>query len=99
MALSKQSVETACKILVEINPVVQFGNSVPIHPFDPNNEFQQNVVLGLDLKADGGYENIILNVRGITDEQLNLFHEMKRQVPNSSICRDLGNGITRIGWF
>ena len=95
MALSEKSVELACEILAAVNPAI----STNIVLFNPDDEFRTDAILGQSLKADGGYESIVLNVRGLGQGQMELFNRSKNLIPNSSICRDLGNGITRIGWF
>jgi hypothetical protein len=40
-----------------------------------------------------------MDVPNITPEQLKMFHDGKKDVPNSDFVDDLGGGITRIGWF
>jgi hypothetical protein len=96
MALSKESVKTAWNILHEINPK---ANNSWIKDHDPEDEFKEDYIIGYDKKADDGWENVFLNVRDITPEQLAIFERRKSEVPNSSFCRDEGNGITCLGWF
>ena len=67
-----------------------------------------------DEKYDNGYENVITNIENMTDEQMELWEELKGKVPNSSFMDKLeekhypsykqwmnekDRNITRIGWF
>lgn len=62
---------------------------------------EADTVYGYDRKADDGYENIFINVRGLTADQKTAFEEQAKRIPNSSFCRDVKGhvGLTRIGWF
>jgi hypothetical protein len=96
MALSSESVRKAWYILHEINPNAR--NSF-IKQYDEADPLEEDTIIGVDRKADDGWENIFLNVKGLTADQLATFNRRKKEVPNSSFIRDKGDGITRIGWF
>lgn len=96
MALSWESVKKAWYILNEINPLA--SNSW-VRLYDEENPLEENMIIGVDPKADDGWENIFINVKNITGDQLAIFERRKREVPNSSFIRNKGDGITRIGWF
>ena len=95
MALSKKSAAKAFEILTDING--GFGG----YEVDYHNPDRLGIILADDLKADGGFERIVLNVRNITPEQAELFEKRKREVPNSFIFRTLKDqpNVTCIGWF
>ena len=96
MALSKDAVRKAWNILNEINPK---ANNSFIAEQDLKDEFREDYIIGYDKKYDDGWENVFMNVRNITPEQLAIFERRKEEVPNSSFCRNEGNGITCLGWF
>lgn len=99
MALSKDNVEKAWKILNNINPLAKNSFIEEVVKLDDENSFKTDTILGYDPKSDGGWENIFMNVKNITPEQLEKFEQRKREVHNSSFNKDEGNGITCIGWF
>ncbi|MFI5141931.1 MAG: hypothetical protein ACHQII_06205 [Bacteroidia bacterium] len=96
MALCKQAVEKAWYVLNTINPK---ANNSFICPHDKHDEFKTDTIIGIDKKSDGGWENVFMNVKDITAEQLEIFEARKKEVPNSSFIKDEGDGITCIGWF
>lgn len=95
MALSKSSSDKAFEILTEING--GFGG----YEIDHDNPNKLGLIMTNDLKSDGEFERIVLNIRDITPEQVELFERRKREVPNSSIFRTLKDqpDVTCIGWF
>lgn len=96
MALSWESVQKAWFILHEINPLA--SNSW-IKLYDDGNPLEENLIIGVDKKSDDGWENVFINIRNITAEQMAIFERRKKEIPNSSFVRNKGDGITRIGWF
>ncbi len=96
MALSKKTVQEACKILKAVQPNIGKLRSVQLHT--PEAE-QQNAILGYDRKSDGGWENIWMNVKDITLDQLYLFDRLKDNIRNTSYIKSEKNGITEIGWY
>jgi len=96
MALSESSVLKAWRILNEINPA---ANNSFISHYDEDEPLRLDAIIGYDRKSDGGWENVFINVRNISQEQLETFKSRAREIPNSFFIDDKGNGITRIGWF
>lgn len=97
MALSNQSVTNAIEILREVNPRARLEErewSEAERGLTP-----ENVIIAYDRKGDGGFENVLIYVRDITPEQIEIFDSQKEKVHNSAIFRDEGNGITVVGWF
>lgn len=93
MALCKQAVETAHKLLLKIG-----GTNRHIREFHKDEKHPLNTVMGYHYHGDG-WENVFMDVKNITPEQLKMFHEGKKAVPNSDFTDNLGGGVTRIGWF
>jgi hypothetical protein len=96
MALSSNSVKKAWHILNAVNPK---ANNSFVESYDEENPLKDDTIIGLGKKADGGWENIFINVTNLKPEQRAIFEERKSEVPNSSFIRYEGYGITRIGWF
>lgn len=100
MALSKNSVDIAINILkaINISPLV---NVQKCKVYDRNDNYASvNQIYCIDEKADLGFENVIINIENISEEQLNTWNELKGSVPNSSMTDLLeGTNITRIGWY
>lgn len=97
MALNQDNCIKAFHILKDI-----FGDysNLWIEEYDENNPLQMDAIIGLDRKADGGWENVFVNVRDITQEQLALFHKRKSEVVNSYfIAKQSNSDVTRIGFF
>lgn len=99
MALSKDSVKKAIGILKEVYPdyqaVGKFENistwkEFPVIP---------GIIICLDKKIDGGFENVYIDIEYIRESTLEAFRELKGKVHNSPIERENGENITRIGWF
>lgn len=112
MALDKDSVALGIRILKKINKgasVVKYEN------YDRKISYvDTDKIFCVDEKYDNGYENIITNIENMTDEQVELWEELKDEVPNSSFMNKLeekdypsykqwmnekDRNITRIGWF
>lgn len=112
MALNKSSVALGIRILKKINKgasVVKYEN------YDRKISYvDTDKIFCVDEKYDNGYENIITNIENMTDEQVELWEELKDEVPNSSFMDKLeekdypsykqwmnekDRNITRIGWF
>lgn len=96
MALNKHNVEKAWYILNEVNPNAR--NSF-INEYDESDPLKEDTIIGVDRKSDDGWENVFINVRNITQDQLDIFNNRKKEVSNSSFIRKKGDGITRIGFF
>lgn len=62
-------------------------------------KFITDYMIGIDRKADDGWENVFINVKDITPGQLRIWNERKREIPNSSFEKAHPKGITRIGFF
>lgn len=99
MALSKSTVKKAIEILKEVYPdyqsVAKFSDitlydEFPIIP---------GVIVCLDEKADEGFENVYVDIKHIQECVLESFRELKGKIHNSSIERESGENMTRIGWF
>ena len=98
MALSKQNVAKAKQILAQIG----WGeDTAPWSLYDEKDPLKPGCVIMLGPKADGGWENVFMNVRHITKDQLALFNSRKKEVSNSYFIDDetADDTITRIGWF
>lgn len=97
MALSKSSVEKAWQILKAVNPDAHYSF---IQQWDSeDHEWETDVILGVDRKIDGGWENVFMNIKNITPDQLALFNARKGEIHNSSFVKEESDGITCIGWF
>lgn len=99
MALSKDSCDKAFYIFRDI--LLKRGLPINswIKKYDPEDPLLENFIIGFDRKLDEGWENVFINLKDITKEELALFDSRKKEVPNSSFVRDKGEGITRIGFF
>jgi hypothetical protein len=95
MALSSSSCLKAISVFETIAPVT---NSHPLFRTEEN-QYDENVVLGIGFKADGGWENLFINVRDITTEQLDIWQTVKKEIPNSSSQREVQPGLTRLYFF
>lgn len=99
MALSKKSVEKAVNILKEVYPNYQaIGKFTNVNPYE---EFPiiPGIIICLDEKIDGGCGNVYIDIEYISESALEVFHELRKQIPNSPIERESGKNKTRIGWF
>lgn len=94
MALNNRSVEKAKDILAQIA-----GWKAPFYnEYQKDNPLDTSTILVAGNVGDG-WENVFLNVKDITAEQLAIFERRKSEVPNSSFKQNLENNITCIGWF
>ena len=111
MALDKDSVKLGISILKKIN---KGANVVKYENYDRKTSYvDTDKIFCVDEKYDNGYENVITNIENMTDEQMELWEELKGKVPNSSFMDKLeekhypykqwmnekDRNITRIGWF
>lgn len=99
MALSKDSVKKAIEILKQVYPGYQ-----AIGKFSDVTLYKEfpvipGIIVCLDEKTDGGFENVYIDIKYIDESTLEKFHELKKQIRNSPIEREHGESITRIGWF
>lgn len=94
MALNNQSVEKAKEILAEVA-----GWQGPFFKqFDEKKPLDTGTIKVYGKTGDG-WENVFLNVKNITQDQLEIFERRKNEVRNSSFKDELEDGVTRIGWF
>ena len=112
MALDKDSVKLGISILKKIN---KGANVVKYENYDRKTSYvDTDKIFCIDEMYDNGYENVITNIENMTDEQMELWEELKGKVPNSSFMDKLeekhypsskqwmnekDRNITRIGWF
>ena len=96
MALSRQSYVKARQILEEIaSPEERFLAGKICESKDE--EWITGYLL-LDNPHNDGYEAVWTNIENPTQEQIDLFHARKQEVPNSSIFDKKGD-IVCFGWF
>ncbi|MCE9060030.1 hypothetical protein [Parabacteroides distasonis] len=98
MALDKDSVNLGISILKRINKgasVVKCENRNRLASYvDPDKIFC------IGDKSDRGCENVFTNIENISDEQKELWEQLRNEVPNTSFVNKLGDkDITCIGWF
>ncbi|MGZ3867364.1 MAG: hypothetical protein ACXVC2_12680 [Bacteroidia bacterium] len=102
MGLSKTSVELAWYILNEINPKAN-NSFIQDTQGDEAAQKREDKILGFDKKSDGGYENVFMNVRNISEQQLEIWERRKGEIGNSpfsdtkSISGD--PNVRTLGWF
>lgn len=112
MALDKDSVKLGISILKKIN---KGANVVKYEIYDRKTSFvDRDKIYCIDEKYDNGYENVFTNIENITPEQLELWKQLKDEVPNSSFINQLkekdypshslwleekDKNITCLGWF
>ena len=94
MALHHRNVEKAMHIIAEM-----MGWEAPF--FDEANEDDPTrtgsiLVSG---RTGDGWESVFINVRDITDEQLEFFEKRRYEIHNTSWVENPEEGITRLGWF
>lgn len=81
MALNKDSVKLGISILKKIN---KGANVVKYENYDRKTSYvDTDKIFCVDKKYDNGYENVITNIENMTDEQMELWEELKGKVPNS----------------
>lgn len=96
MALSKESVQQAKKILKMINTR---ATSVEFEVYDRNREYNEpDIIYLVDKKADGGFESVFTHIENMGTVQRELWDEHKRDIPNTFTEKTEGD-IIRIGWF
>lgn len=96
MALNKQSVHQAKKILKLINTK---ASTVEFEVFDRHKKYDDlDYIYLVDKKSDDGFESVFMNVENIGTVQQELWNQYKRTIPNTFI-EDIEGDITRIGWF
>lgn len=112
MALDKDAVKSGISILKNINEgasVVKYEN------FDRKTAYvNTDKIFCLNEKYDGGYENVFTNIENMTPEQIKLWDQLKKEVPNTSFrdkleekdypsseqwIKEKDRNITCIGWF
>lgn len=96
MALSFRSVQVAYAILSTVVPEAEFHG---ITEFQDGMEGRTGIIFGEGPKADGGYETIFINIRKVTDDQVQTFLNLAENVPNTSFNKNLLNNITRLGFY
>lgn len=96
MALSKNSVQQAKKILKMINTCAAV---VEFEMYDRNRKYNEpDIIYLVDKKADGGFESVFTYIEHMGTVQRELWDEHKRAIPNTFTEKTEGD-ITRIGWF
>ncbi|QKX07775.1 hypothetical protein HN014_22510 (plasmid) [Aquimarina sp. TRL1] len=96
MGLSKRSVAKAKEILSEIIET----DCIKELPYGKWECKDTEIILCYDRKSDGGYENVFVNVKNISEDQKNHFNTRKKEIGNSSFLKDPDeNNITTLGWF
>jgi len=98
MALSKQSVQQAKKILKIISPNAAILEIEIYRSYEKKKYEEVGYIYLLDEKADGGFENVFINIEDMNEVQREIWENHKNDVPNSCIDRTTGN-VTCIGWF
>lgn len=112
MALDKDSVKLGISILKKINKgasVVKYEN------FDRKTACVDiDKIYCVDEKYDDGYENVFTNIENMTPEQIEIWDQLKKEVPNTSFrdkleekdypssaqwIKEKDRNITCIGWF
>ncbi len=94
MALNNRSVEKAKEILAEVA-----GWKAPFYNlYNEKNPLDTKTILVYGQTGDG-WENVFINIKNITPEQMEIFNKRKDEIHNSSFQDELEEGITRIGWF
>lgn len=98
MALSIETTKKVWLILHEINPK---ANNSFIQNFTPGDDPKPDVILGCGKKYDGGWENVFMYVKDITQEQRNLFEKKRYGLGNTSFITDddEDQGFTCLGWI
>ncbi|MGL4805639.1 MAG: hypothetical protein ACRC26_04770 [Bacteroidales bacterium] len=115
MALNNESVKKAVSILKKINPGASVVKHKVYERYNRKTSYAEtDKIYCLDEKSDCGYENVFMNIENISDQQRELFEEMKKEVPNSSFMRAIKEcdcasweewkvkkhqDITTLGWF
>lgn len=99
MAIAKNNVKLACNILLKVFPNCLGVITLQKKSYYIEIEFPKNFIICWDKKADGGFENIYIEVGQVSEEQNELFESLKKKVPNSAVVRKLDNGLIHIGWF
>lgn len=112
MALDKDSVKLGISILKKINKgasVVRYEN------FDRKDAYvETSKIYCINEKYDDGYENVFTNIENMTPEQIKIWDQLKKEVPNTSFrdkleyknypssaqwMKEKDKDITCIGWF
>lgn len=112
MALDKDSVKLGISILKKIN---NGASVVKYEIYDRSISYvDTDKIFCIDEKYDDGYENIFTNIENMTSEQIKLWDQLKKEVPNTSFRekleeknylssaqweKDKNRNITCIGWF
>ncbi|MBE7174696.1 MAG: hypothetical protein INR73_29265 [Williamsia sp.] len=98
MALSKESVAKAIKILRKIDP--QITNPAIVEFREEVDDLRPNVIFGVDPKIDGGWENVFINVVNLSADKRAEFGHERRKIYNSYFINQLpDSNVTRLGWF
>ncbi|SEC66251.1 hypothetical protein SAMN04489761_3433 [Tenacibaculum sp. MAR_2009_124] len=96
MGLSKSSVIKAKKILSEIIET----DCIKELPYGKWDCKDTKIILCYDKKSDGGYENVFINIKDISEDQKEYFNTRKNEIGNSSFLKEPDeNNLTALGWF
>lgn len=112
MALDKESVKLGISILKKIN---EGASVVKYEDFDRKTAYvDTSTIYCIGEKYDNGYENVFTNIENMTPEQIKLWNQLKKEVPNTSFrdkleeenysssaqwMKEKDRNITCIGWF
>lgn len=96
MALSWRSVTKAVNLFWEITD--RLSSHIVTQRTGPN-QYDENKILGIDLKDDGGWESVFINVKDITPEQLAKWEAGRTKINNSSSNHEVQPGITRLYFY
>jgi len=97
MALSKNSVHKAVNIFEEI-----LGDTLKsslIEQRCEDNQYVNDKIIGIDKKADDGWENVFINIPHISTAQMKIWDSRKGEISNSSFCHHVQPEITRLGFY
>lgn len=94
MALTELTVHAATLLFRDINPELE---SWSIYRDDEAMRIDR--IIGYGPKDDGSMDEFFINVKNITPEQLAKWEEHRHGVLGRSFNRDMGKGITRLGFF
>lgn len=95
MALSFNSVKKATLLFSDIVTLTSFDTVARTE----ENQYDENKILGIDKKDDGGWESVFINIKKFSAEQLETWNLRKREVPNSASINEVQPGIIRLYFY
>lgn len=97
MALNWTNVKRGWEIINAVNP--KACNSFIKDCSDDIKEVNVDVICGYSPRPNDGWENVYTDIQDMTDDQRKLFLSRVKEVGNTSFLKEIGNGVTRIGWI